>query len=195
MFDPLCGLPRCRFLPLTLSLLVILGLAACEKLEPDPTIRLVGSTMGTSYELKLVPAPGQTAPADLKTQADELLAQINKQMSTYDPDSELSRFNRNPSADWIAVSPELLEVVAEGLRISELTGGAYDITIGPLVNLWGFGPEPRRDQAPADQAIAQARERVGYWRLHARAEPPALKKDRPDLYVDLSSLAKGYGVG
>jgi thiamine biosynthesis lipoprotein len=108
-------------------------------------------------------------------------------MSTYDPDSELSRFNRNPSTDWITVSPELHRVVAEGLRISELTGGAFDITVGPLVNLWGFGPEPRRDQVPSDGAIAQARERVGYRRLHARAEPPALKKDRADLYVDLSS--------
>lgn len=195
MFEPLCELPRHRILQLALSLPIILILAACEKPEPDPTIRLVGSTMGASYEIKLVPNPGQTVPADLvKTRADELLARINKQMSTYDPDSELSRFNRNPGTDWIAVSPELLEVVAEGLRISALTGGAFDITVGPLVNLWGFGPEPRRDQVPSDQAIAQARERVGYWRLHARAEPPALKKDRADLYVDLSSLAKGYGV-
>ena len=181
-----------RFL---VSLLACLLLAACEQAPPDSTVRVTGSTMGTSYELKLVPKPEQTIPTDaIKTQADNLLARINKQMSTYDPDSELSRFNHNSSTDWIAVSPELLYVVAEGLRISELTGGAYDITVGPLVNLWGFGPDSRRDQVPSDQAIAQARERVGYWRLHTRADPPALKKDRADLYVDLSSLAKGYGV-
>ncbi len=176
------------------SLSTCVLLTACEQAPPDPTTLITGSTMGTSYELKLVPNPGQTIPADIKTRADELLARVNKQMSTYDPDSELSRFNRNPSTDWITVSRELYRVTAEGLRISELTSGAYDITVGPLVNLWGFGPEPRRDQVPSDQAIAQARERVGYRRLHTREEPPALKKDRADLYVDLSSVAKGYGV-
>ena len=187
---------RCSFLRLLAPLLICALLTtACEPEPPDTAVRVTGFTMGTGYELKLVPKPGQTVPADaIKTRADELLARVNKQMSTYDPDSELSRFNRNPSTDWIAVSPELLYVVAEGLRISELTGGAFDITVGPLVNLWGFGPEPRRDQAPSEEAIAQARQRVGYWQLHARADPPALKKDRADLYVDLSALAKGYGV-
>ena len=183
-----------RFLWYALLLLAAMALTACEKPIPDPTVRLSGSTMGTHYDLQLVPAPGQTLPVDLKARVDELLARVNKQMSTYDPASELSRFNQNPSTDWVAVSPELQAVVAEGLRVSELSGGAFDITVGPLVNLWGFGPEPRRDQVPSDAAIAQARERVGYWRLHTRAEPPALKKDRADLYVDLSALAKGYGV-
>ena len=183
---------RATLLRLLIPLLAALTLAACEK--PDPTVRFTGSTMGTTYDLKLVPAPGQTIPGDFQAQIDRLLVRVNQRMSTYDPDSELSRFNRNPSTDWVAVSPELLEVVTEALRISELSGGAFDITVGPLVNLWGFGPESRREEPPADRAIAQARERVGYWRLHARAEPPALKKDRADLYVDLSGIAKGYGV-
>jgi thiamine biosynthesis lipoprotein len=175
-------------------LLICVLLAACDQAPPDTTVRLAGSTMGTSYELKLVPAPGQTVPADLKPRVDAVLARLNQQMSTYDPNSELSRFNQNPSTDWIAVSPELHQVVAEGLRISDLSNGAFDITVGPLVNLWGFGPEPRRDQVPSDAAIARARERVGYWRLHTREQPPTLKKERADLYVDLSAIAKGYGV-
>jgi FAD:protein FMN transferase len=183
---------RATLFRLLIPLLAALTLAACEK--PDPTVRFTGSTMGTTYDLKLVPAPGQTIPSDFQAQIDRLLTRINQQMSTYDPDSELSRFNRNPSTDWVAVSPELLEVVTEALRVSELSSGAFDVTVGPLVNLWGFGPKPRREEPPADRAIAQARERVGYWRLHARAEPPALKKDRADLYVDLSAIAKGYGV-
>ncbi|HMQ12054.1 MAG TPA: FAD:protein FMN transferase, partial [Candidatus Competibacter phosphatis] len=80
-------------------------LAACDSAPPDPTVRLTGATMGTSYELKLVPAPGQTVPADLQARVEDMLASVNRQMSTYDPDSELSRFNKNPSTDWIAVSP------------------------------------------------------------------------------------------
>jgi thiamine biosynthesis lipoprotein len=175
-------------------LLAVLMLTACKPAPPDPTVRFTGATMGTSYDLKLVPLPGQTLPADFQTQVETLLARINKALSTYDPDSELSRFNQNASTDWIAVSPELQQIVAEGLRISELSNGAFDITVGPLVNLWGFGPAPRRDQVPNDAEIAQARERVGYWQLTIREEPPALKKQRPDLYVDLSAIAKGYGV-
>ncbi|MDG4555044.1 MAG: FAD:protein FMN transferase [Candidatus Competibacter sp.] len=177
-----------------MPLLVGLVLAACDSAPPDPTVRLTGATMGTSYELKLAPAPGQTVPADLQARIEEMLIHVNRQMSTYDPDSELSRFNRNPSTDWVPVSSELQQVVAESLRIGELSGGAFDITVGPLVNLWGFGPDPRRDDVPSETAIAQARERVGHQRLHARADPPALKKDRADLYVDLSAVAKGYGV-
>lgn len=175
-------------------LVVMLTLAACEAPPPDPTVRVAGSTMGTSYDLKLVPAPGQVIPADFQTRADALLTRINQALSTYDPNSELSRFNRNASTDWITVSPELQQITAEALRISALSDGVFDITVGPLVNVWGFGPEPRRDQAPTDNEIAQARSRVGYWRLQTREEPPALKKDRPDLYVDLSAIAKGYGV-
>jgi FAD:protein FMN transferase len=183
---------RIALLRLLIPLLAALTLAACE--QPDPTVRFTGSTMGTSYDLKLIPAPGQTVPDDFQARIDHLLARINQKMSTYDPDSELSRFNRNPSTDWVTVSPELLEVVIEALRVSALSGGAFDITVGPLVNLWGFGPAPRREEPPSVSAIAQARERVGYWQLHARAEPPALRKDRADLYVDLSGIAKGYGV-
>ncbi|MBL8260215.1 MAG: FAD:protein FMN transferase [Candidatus Competibacteraceae bacterium] len=177
-----------------ISSLLMLAVAACELRPPNPTVQISGFTMGTRYELKLVPTPGSSFPPDLEQQAETLLAQINRQMSTHDPDSELSRFNRNPSTGWIAVSPELYQVVAEGLRMSALTDGAFDITVGPLVNLWGFGPEPRQDKAPSEEAIRQARERVGFRLLQARAQPPALKKARPDLYIDLSALAKGYGV-
>jgi len=175
-------------------LLAVLTFAACKPTSPDPTMRFTGATMGTSYDLKLVPSPGETLHADFQTRVEALLTRINKTLSTYDPDSELSRFNQNPSTEWIAVSSELQQIVAEGLRISELSSGAFDITVGPLVNLWGFGPAPRRDQVPGDAEIVQERERVGYWHLSVREEPPALKKDRPDLYVDLSAIAKGYGV-
>jgi thiamine biosynthesis lipoprotein len=183
------------FRQLVLPMLAYAALAGCDRGPPDTTIRITGTTMGTSYELKLVPDAGQTlSPELIKSRADQLLEYINRQMSTYDPNSELSGFNRNPSTDWVSVSAELQQVIAEGLRISDLTSGAYDITVGPLVDLWGFGPEPRLDQVPPDSVILQARERVGYWRLHTREQPPALKKDRADVYTDLSSLAKGYAV-
>ena len=178
----------------SLLCLLALLLAACESAAPDPTLRFNGSTMGTSYDVKLVLEPGQALPADFQQQVETLLRRVNQTMSTYDPQSELSRFNRNPSTDWIAVSPALQGIVAEALRFSELSNGAFDITVGPLVNLWGFGPAPRREQAPSAAEIAQVRQRVGYWQLQSRETPPALKKQRPDVYVDLSGIAKGYGV-
>lgn len=176
------------------GLLLVLVLSACEQTAPDPTLRFSGSTMGTSYDVKLVLEPTQTLSTDFPARVEALLRRVNQTMSTYDVQSELSRFNRNPSNDWIAVSPELQNIVAEALRFSELSNGAFDITVGPLVNLWGFGPTARREQAPSDAEIAQIRQRVGYWQLQSREQPPALKKERPDVYVDLSGIAKGYGV-
>ena len=174
------------------------GLLGCDSGPTDRTVRLTGSTMGTRYDLKLVPEPGQTVAADWQQRVEDRvearLAEINRQMSTYDPDSELSRFNRNPSTDWIAASPELVAVVQEGLRLGHLTEGAFDITVGPLVNLWGFGPEARQDYVPSEAAIAAARQRVGFRMLKTRQHPPALQKARSDLSVDLSALAKGYAV-
>jgi thiamine biosynthesis lipoprotein len=160
---------------------------------PEP-ITLTGSTMGTTYTVKMPQAPERMTAAAVQAELDRMLADINRRMSTYDPDSELSRFNRNPDTDWVSVSPELLFVVREAQRISALTEGAFDITVGPLVNLWGFGPTPTDDAIPSEQAIAEAQARVGYQRLRVRDHPPGLKKERADMYVDLSAIAKGYAV-
>jgi len=157
-------------------------------------IELSGPTMGTYYSVKVVrPPPGLTREG-LQQGVDGVLQGVNRQISTYDPESELSRFNRSSSTEWVEVSPGLLGVVAEGQRTSGLSEGAFDITVGPLVNLWGFGPDPKTDRVPADQAIEQARQRVDYQRLWSRAEPPALRKERADLYLDLSALGEGYGA-
>lgn len=166
-------------------------LAACGTGAPEP-VRLAGPTMGTQYNITLPRPAADLDPEALQAGIDALLARINRIMSTYDPESELSRFNRNPSTDWVPVSPELLSVVAEALRVSRLSGGAFDITVGPLVNLWGFGPDMGGDALPTEAAIAAARERVGYRKLQSSGS--ALKKDRPDVYLDLSAIAKGYGV-
>lgn len=150
--------------------------------------------MGTYYSVKAVNPPAGVIQERLQRGVDRVLAEVNREISTYDPESELSRFNRNPSTDWIEVSPGLLGVVAEGQRISQLSGGAFDVTVGPLVNLWGFGPEPKPARVPPEEAIAAAQARVGYQQLELRAEPPALRKARADLYVDLSALGEGYGA-
>nr|WP_245232591.1 FAD:protein FMN transferase [Thiorhodococcus minor] len=168
-------------------------LAACTQ-QPDPVLEIDGPTMGTYYSVKIArPAEGLTAE-DLRPKIEAVLNAVVAEISTYDETSELSRLNRNSSADWIPVSRHLLDVIAEGQRIAKLTDGAFDVTIGPLVNLWGFGPERPRDAVPTAAEIAAAKARVGWQKLALRDDPPAVRKARPDLYIDLSALGEGYGA-
>lgn len=150
--------------------------------------------MGTSYSIKVVDLAASIAPTDLQHDIDGILERVNDSMSTYRPESELSRFNSNPSIDWIPASTELVELLSEARATSEQSDGAFDVTVGPLVNLWGFGPTAQPEKLPVEAEIAEIRKRVGFTKLTIRTEPPALKKSIPDLYIDLSAIAKGYGV-
>ncbi|MBC8867973.1 MAG: FAD:protein FMN transferase, partial [Planctomycetes bacterium] len=122
------------------------------------------------------------------------LKYINDRMSTYLPESEISRFNQTQNDDWFEVSPETAAVLGEALEISEKTAGAFDVTVGPLVNLWSFGPEGRHEEIPTDDEIEKAKADVGFRHVEVRSSPPALRKTFPDAYVDLSAIAKGYAV-
>ena len=150
--------------------------------------------MGTTYSVQLVDPPQTVEPAALQDRVDDVLADINASMSTYDAGSELSRFNASSSTDWYGVSAELAGVVAAAQAVSEASGGSFDITVGPLVNLWGFGPGEGSGVPPSPEQVSAAKLRTGYGKLHVRLSPPALRKSDPDLYVDLSAIAKGYGV-
>ncbi|MGD2021071.1 MAG: FAD:protein FMN transferase, partial [Thiohalocapsa sp.] len=160
----------------------------------DHTLDLVGRTMGTSWSVQVPRPPAGLDDAALYERISAELASVNERMSTYQADSELSRFNVAETTDWFPVSAELVRLTDTALAVSTLTNGAFDVTVGPLVNLWGFGPEVKADQLPSQAEIDAARARVGWDLLHTRVEPPALRKDRTDLYVDLSAIAKGYGV-
>ena len=162
--------------------------------EAPPAHVVSGETMGTTYTIRLTDLTGGETLESIQVAVDKELATVNQQMSTYIDDSELSRFNTSASADWFPVSPEVVEVVKLALSISEKTNGKYDVTVGPLVNLWNFGPNPMLQEIPTDDEINAALSRVGFEHLSTRENPPALKKSKPDLYVDLSSIAKGHGV-
>nr|WP_242482157.1 FAD:protein FMN transferase [Thiocystis violacea] len=170
-----------------------LALLGCGQ-QPDPVLELGGPTMGTYYSVKVARAPAGITADQLQPKVAAVLDAVVAEISTYDETSELSRLNRNPSTEWIPVSENLLAVIAEGQRIAKLTGGAFDITIGPLVNLWGFGPEAPHDGVPSEAEIRAAKMRVGWEKLELRASPPAVRKARGDLYIDLSALGEGYGA-
>lgn len=178
---------------LAVTLAAALALGACGGRQ-DPLIEFSGPTMGTYYSVKIARPPAGTDAAALQSAVVGALDQVIAEISTYDPESELSRLNRNPSTDWIPVSPNLYAALAEGQRIAALSGGAFDITVGPLVNLWGFGPQAKRDAPPTQQEIDAAKARVGWQKLELRDAPPAVRKARGDLYIDLSALGEGCGV-
>jgi len=150
--------------------------------------------MGTSYSIKLSPAPDASTRAMLKAQIDQRLEVINAQMSTYRPDSDLMRFNHSRSTDWQQQPAPIVELVEHSMRISRLTEGRYDITVGPLVNLWGFGNSGDRTTPPTQSEIDETMAQIGFRHLHTRNEPPALRKEKPGLQIDLSSIAKGWAV-
>lgn len=155
-------------------------------------IQLTGSTMGTTYSIKFLNQDNLPEPSVIQVNIESLLEQVNQQMSTYRDDSELSKFNQHDSDVPFAVSEAMIKVVTEAIRINALTDGALDVTVGPLVNLWGFGPEGRVNKAPSEALIAQRRAMTGIE--HLLVQRNDLIKTNPDLYVDLSAIAKGFGV-
>ena len=174
--------------------IALLLTTTCQVALAQAPVSFRGETMGTTYSVKLAKRPAQPSLDELQQQVEALLETINDQMSTYRPESELSRFNRSNETDWFPVSPETATVVARALEISRQTDGAFDPTVGPLVRLWHFGPEPGERAVPGDDEIAEALERVGYDQISARLDPPALRKTHPHVELDLSAIAKGYGV-
>ncbi len=170
-------------------------LVSCrQEPPPAPVVTLTGPTMGTEYHVKISRMPVGVEAEGLHADIKGILQRINDRMSTYQDDSELSRFNREQRTDWFSVSAETVLVVQEALRVSRLTDGAFDVTVGPLVNLWSFGSGPRTQNVPAESAIRAALQSVGHHRIQTRTSPPAIKKARPDMQVDLSAIAKGYAV-
>lgn len=165
-------------------------LSACTP-QPPAEVHLSGPTMGTTYNIKFV-ANENVKPQQLQTEIDTLLLGINQLMSTYITDSELSRFNQYRGTDNFPLSGETLKVMGEAKRIGKLSEGMLDVTLGPVINLWGFGPQNRPEKIPSEQEIAKAKSISGLDKL-LLGDTWASKLE-PELYVDLSTIAKGYGV-
>lgn len=170
------------------ALFMLLALSGCSN-EPE-IVAHQGPTMGTSFSVKWVSSDA-SVDATLPAQIDQLLVDINHSMSTYQDDSELSRINQMPAGESVMLSKGLTQVLKQALEISHSSGGAFDVTVGPLVNLWGFGPDGRIIRAPADADIQALRQRVGYHYINLSGQQ--LTRER-NVYIDLSAIAKGYGV-
>ncbi|MCE9616654.1 MAG: FAD:protein FMN transferase [Lentisphaerae bacterium] len=162
--------------------------------RPPQDYEFGGPTMGTTYMVKIARSRlPEHEVRTLQAGVESLLADFNRQMSTYDPDSAISRFNRHTNATPFVVPPEFARVTRFALEVAADTGGAFDPTVLPLVQLWGFGPQPGHDQRPAPDQIAAALALVGHAHLRV-TDDSRLAKDLPDLTLDLNALAPGYAV-
>ncbi len=168
-------------------------LFSCTSQIEDTLYSINGTTMGTTFSIKFT-SKNIINAEELKIEINGVLAKVNKQMSTYIPNSELSLFNKFNDTTWVSVSHDLAYVVTEALEISEKTNGLFDITVGPLVNLWGFGPRNKPQTIPTEKEIQKNRQRIGYKNISVRLSPPSIKKAKTNIYCDLSSIAKGFGV-
>jgi thiamine biosynthesis lipoprotein len=185
-----------RRLSTTWPLLLTALLAGCGEKQTQHALSLIsGPTMGTEYTVKITDIPDHIVVTQLKVELEDLLLQVNRQMSTYDPDSELSQINQLRETGPIAVSDELYTVLQKAAEVYQLSDGAFDVTVGPLVNLWGFGPNHQEDNIPADSDIRDALLKTGMDKIELKdGPPPTLYKSNPEAYLDLSGIAKGYGV-
>ena len=161
---------------------------------PFQMVILSGETMGTTYRVKIVTAKEQPPAAKaISDRVEAALLSLNQAMSTYINDSELSRFNQGTSVEPVEASKGLRFVLSRALDISAATGGAFDPTVGPLVNAWGFGPD-KRGEAPSADTLAELMKKVGFSKITVQESQGTIRKSQGDVYVDLSAIAKGYGV-
>lgn len=166
-------------------------LVACE--APTPQFVINGETMGTYYRVSVVT---DTSFDRAKTKAliDEELLAINQSMSTYIEDSEISLFNKSESLEWQPVSDAFYHVVLEAIATSVETNGAFDMTVNPLVQRWGFGADKRKDNVPSLEEIAQIMTYVGFYNIEPSQTESKLRKSHKQTTIDLSAIAKGYAV-
>ena len=170
-----------------------------EAAKPKLTVpvALSGPTMGSTWIVRLPRPPADVAPSQLQAGVQSILDGVEQQMSTYKPDSTLSQFNQSRSTGWFPVPKDMALVLDEASQVSRQTGGAFDVTVGPLVNAWGFGPTPGAATTgilPTGQQIDDLRLHVGYRLIELRDAPPAVRKADAQVYVDLSGIAKGHAA-
>ncbi|MET0773996.1 MAG: FAD:protein FMN transferase [Pseudomonas mandelii] len=157
----------------------------------DSLERFDGPTMGSRYSIQYVKHSSTLGPKAVQAEVENILAEVDRQFSTYRSDSDIERFNDLPANRCQKMPAPILKLIRVAQLLSEQSEGAYDLTVEPLLNLWGFGPQAREEKVPTAQALAEVRQRVGYQ--HLRIDRDQLCKDAA-VEVDFNSIAAGYAV-
>ncbi len=170
----------------------LLGACAGDS-PPSAPVELSGPSMGTTWHVTYMPQTRRDSSADGQLGIEGILEEVNRSMSTYISDSEISRFNSAAHDEWFSVSAGFFEVLEAAMVIGEVSMGAYDVTVGPVVNLWGFGPEAQRDSVPSRIELGEVLQQIGQEKLRLDRDKNLILKTG-QLSLDFSSIAKGYGV-
>ncbi len=179
-----------RHLPV---LALVLFVSGCLFDKEPEVVRLSGETMGTTFNITAI---GEDVDEEaLAAAVQETLAAVNAKMSNWDPNSEVSTFSASTDTSPVPVSDEFALVLTAADDVHERSGGTFDVTLGPLIELWGFGPRKPEDPVPSDAEIQAALEGVGQSRLLTLdRDGGTLAKSDPAVGINLSAIAKGYGI-
>ena len=176
------------------SFVLLFLLSACSDKNAHIKTVLQGKTMGTKYHVSIVhPVSKPLDQSILQRDIDQLLLKLNQQVSTYIPNSEISQFNQLQSTDAFPISDDFLRIVLASQKVSEQTQGYFDVTISPLINLWGFGSKQKME-SPSKEQLQEVRNSVGFEYLNVNNTLRSLGKKKESLEIDLSAIAKGFGV-
>ncbi len=175
---------KLRLLIVTFSLLVTI---ACD--QKPSYIHLQGYTMGTTYNIK---AEDLGTGDALHQKIEARLKEINQLMSTYIDDSELSIFNKTQTRECQPLSSDTIKVISAAQEVSQSTGGKFDVTLAPLIETWGFDKKDTHNAIPSQVEIDHQLSQIGYTKISI--ESGCVKKELPSLSINLSAIAKGYGV-
>ncbi len=167
-------------------------LAGCFGEEDGETIRLSGETMGTTYNVVAVDVSPDVTETELAVAVEETLKAVNASMSNWDKASEVSLFNADDTTEPMTISAEFAHVMAAADQIHAQSGGKFDVTLFPLIELWGFGAKKPGEPIPSDAEIAEALTHVDQGGL-VTLDGETLAKADPKVSVNLSAIAKGYG--
>lgn len=173
-----------------MALLFVLCLAGCTGSTPEAQ-HYSGATMGTEYQVTLYAPDSHRVKLEIGIQ--RVLSRVVGRMSTYEPGSDVSRFNAAAPGNWVEVAAETARVVERALSIAAQSDGRFDPTILPLVDAWGFGPRGRVEEQPSAATVERLLGQVGWAELTVRTRPPALHSTH-ERNLDLSGIAKGYAA-
>ena len=174
---------------------VALLLAACSGEEPPGVLRISGDTMGTTYNITAIGVPGDVTKESLSEEIETVLADVNAKMSNWDKESEVSRISASGDTGPFDVSADFLTVMSAANQVHDLSDGKFDVTLGPLIELWGFGPREPDDPVPSDADIDEALKFVGQSDvLTLNADASELAKKYAQVGINLSAIAKGFAI-
>lgn len=171
-------------------MLMPLALAACK--PGASVLELTGFTMGTRYSVVAIEGTASVSEAEAKAAIESALAVVNNSMSNWDAGSEISRFNAQQKMDPVRLSPELAQVMDAAEQVHIASEGTFDTTMGPLIELWGFGA-PGAQSLPSEDQILAAQARSGHGNTLG-VGAGSLRKQQGDAQVYLAAIGKGYGA-